>query len=191
MAELQELFNDALAQIEKEEWSMRDDFNQDSCDLRSLGKKIYTGKDGAGKEWVIDVLCGDMEEYKWQVKNFLKKYKKILGKREVVIWKKKLKDTFDFAQDVLGFSLLEEDETSEEEKANPESLAQEVESIEPKVEDIFDATKKEELLLESLPNVPADTDGFFDDHSSVDEIIEARLLKIKFFRKTWCSSEPR
>ena len=63
-------------------------------------------------------------------------------------------------------------------------------SVVPQVNEIFEAAKKQELLVESLPNVPADTDEFFDDHNLVDQNIEARLLQLKFFRKTWCSEEP-
>ena len=58
----------------------------------------------------------------------------------------------------------------------------------PKVQEIFEAAKCQESLVENLPNVP-NTDEFFDDQNSVDEDIEARLCKLKFFRKTWCSAE--
>ena len=59
----------------------------------------------------------------------------------------------------------------------------------PKVQEIFEAAKCQESLIENLPNVP-NTDEFFDDQNSVDEDIEARLCKLKFFRKTWCSQRP-
>ena len=54
------------------------------------------------------------------------------------------------------------------------------------VQEIFEATKTQELLVENLPSVPED-ENVFDGQSTVDEEIEARLIQFKFFRKTWCS----
>ena len=44
-------------------------------------------------------------------------------------------------------------------------------------------------MIEHLPNV-TDNYEFFVNQNSVDLDIEARLLKLKFFRSTWCCSEP-
>ena len=62
------------------------------------------------------------------MKNFLEKYKKILGLREIGILKRKLKDTFKFTESILGFSMDEEERA---EKAN---------TSEDEVEDVFEST---------------------------------------------------
>ena len=46
----------------------------------------------------------------------------------------------------------------------------------------------QENLLENLPDVPV-TEFFDGQRLAVDVNIEGRLLKLKFFKKTWCE-EP-
>ena len=193
--ELEKLREEALTEYESEEWSKLEEFNQHSYDLRTIRKKIYEGNWG-----VIDndyVLVDYTEAYKKEVKNFLGKYKKILGKREIAIWKKKIKDTLKFAEGILGFSIDEDDyreknvnedaeNTSKSSVTTPEKLSND--KVEDVVQEIFDATKTQELLVEDLPSVPEDGNAF-DSMNSVDLEIEARLLQLKFFRQTWCA-EP-
>ena len=65
----------------------------------------------------------------------------------------------------------------------------EIETPVPLVQRIFDAAKAQEDLLDNLPEVPASDDAFDDDPISKVKDIEARLLRLKRFRKTWCSDE--
>ena len=208
MAELEELRNYALTEFEKEEWSKLEKFNQYSYQLRALRKKIYKEKwvDGYNDH----ILFDDIQEYECQVKNFLEKFKKILGRREVCIWKKKLKDTLRFSEGILGFTMdyeeleaveVESHKKNHEEtfesiaKSTPERLEMnvaeeplEMKSFVPEVHDIFEAAKFQESLVENLPDAPV-TEFFDNQSSAVDVEIEARLMKLKFFRKAWCT-EP-
>ena len=206
LAELEEISNTALIEFEKEEWSKLEEFNQDSYELRALRKKIYKEKwvDGYNDH----ILFDDIQEYEFHVKNFLEKYKKILGLREIGIWKRKLKDTFKFTESILGFLMDEEERakkanTSEDEvedvfestASSPERFGKsvseetlEVKSVVPEVQEICKAAKLQESSIQNLPDVPVNE--FFENQSSaVDVDIKARLLKLKFFRKTWCA-EP-
>ena len=146
------------------------------------------------------------------MKNLLEKYKKILGRREISIWKKKLKDTLKFSEGVLGFKMDNEelgtvetrkkDKTEETFESNAKSTPERFENnvvddtlelnikpIVPQVQEIFEAVKLQESFMENLPEVPV-TELIDDQSSAVDLDIEARLLKLKFFRKAWCSAEP-
>ena len=198
MAELEELSNNALTEFEKEEWSKLEEFNQYSYDLRALRKKIYT------EEWVDGyndhVLFDDIQVYEHEVNNFLERFKKLLSKREVQIWKRKVKDTLKFSESILGFSMSDEEKSTEaltddigntsksiiitqEKQENPvpeETL--ENESVVPEVKEVFKAVKFQESLIRNLPEVQVTK--FFDAPSSaaVDLDIEARVLKLKFFR---------
>ena len=203
MAELEEIRADALTEYEKDELSETDEFNQYSLELRELRKKIFTGE-----KWVprynCHVLFDRIQEYEFEVKEFLKRFKKMLSKTEVRIWKKKLKDTVKFAAEEgdLGFlmeyygeecteALSEDDENTSESIKVPERLEIHVpektleESVIPKVKEIFEDAKLQENLLKNLPEVP-ETEFLDDESSAVDLDIEARLLRLKFFRKTWC-----
>ena len=60
----------------------------------------------------------------------------------------------------------------------------------PSVQEIFDAVKSQEYLVDKLPEVPTSDDAFDEDPNSVEKDIEARLLSLKRFRKTWCSEQP-
>ena len=61
----------------------------------------------------------------------------------------------------------------------------------PLVQEILAAAKAQENFLDKLPEVPASDDAFDDDPISEEKEIEARLLRLKWFRKTWCSEQPR
>ena len=54
------------------------------------------------------------------------------------------------------------------------------ENVVPQVQEILDAVKSQEFLLENLPSVPIEV---FDDENSFDKNIEERLLRLKFFDK--------
>jgi hypothetical protein len=69
----------------------------------------------------------------------------------------------------------------------PSPLSEETFGINSPVQEVFEAAKCHESLTENIPHVPAE---FFDGQSTDDLDIEHRLLKIKFFRKEWCSSKP-
>ena len=198
--ELEDLRDEALMEFENEEWSKQNEFYQNAFELRSLRKRIYEGAN----------VFFDIQEYEFEVESFLEKYQKILGKREVDIWKKKVRDTVKFAEGILGFSMsnASADEVkakddihdikntsmsvvlTQEKVKNPVSEETfDVISPVPEVQEVFDPAKCQESLIENLPEVPVTK--FFDAPSSaVDLDIEDRLLKLKFFRKTWCCSEP-
>ena len=91
--ELQDHRDEALKEFENEEWSKQNEFNQNAFELRSLRKRIYEKHN----------VFFDIQEYEFEVKNFLEKYQKILGKREVGIWKRKVKETIKFAEEILGY----------------------------------------------------------------------------------------
>ena len=191
--ELENLRDEALAEFENEEWSSQEEFYQYAFELRSLRKRIYEGAN----------IFFDIQEYEFEVESFLEKYQKILGKREVGIWKRKVKDTIKFAEGILGYSMSDAVEESNEivendsesivitqvKLENPPEETFQVTSLVPDVQEVFEAAQYQESLVENLPNVP-DTDEFFVCQNSVDLDIEARLLKLKFFRRTWCCSEP-
>ena len=168
--------------------------------MRSLRRRIYEGHN----------VFSDIQEYEFEVENFVEKFRKILGKREVGIWKRKVKDTIKFAEGILGYSMsdagvagdaIEEsteivENTSEsivttqvKLESTPEETFQ-VKSIVPEVQEVFEAAQYQESLTEKFPNLPDITDEFFVCQNSVDLDIETRLFKLKFFRKTWCCSEP-
>ena len=67
------------------------------------------------------------------MKHFLEKYKKMLGRRQIGIWKRKLKDTLKFTEGILGFSM------DDEERANANTSEDEVENHKEDVEDIFES----------------------------------------------------
>ena len=191
--ELEDLRDEALMEFENEEWSKQNEFYQYAFELRSLRKRIYEGAN----------IFFDIQEYEFEVESFLEKYQKILGKREVGIWKRKVKDTIKFAEGILGYSMSDAVEESNEivendsesivitqvKLENPPEETFQVTSLVPEVQEVFEAAQYQESLMENLPNVP-DTDEFFVCQNSVDLDIETRLLKLKFFRKTWCCSEP-
>ena len=79
--ELENLRDEALTEFENEEWSRKQEFYQITFELRSLRKRIYENHN----------VFSDIQEYEFEVESFLEKYQKILGKKEVGIWKRKVK----------------------------------------------------------------------------------------------------
>jgi hypothetical protein len=90
--ELEDLRDEARMEFENQEWSKLNEFNQNAFELRSLRKRIYEGAN----------VFFDIQEYEFEVESFLEKYQKILGRKEVGIWKRKVKDTIKFAEEILG-----------------------------------------------------------------------------------------
>ena len=192
--ELENLCDEALAEVENQEWSRQQEFCQCTFELRSLRKRIYENHN----------VFSDIQEYEFEVENFVEKFRKILGKREAGIWKKKLKDTIKYAEGILGFSMSDNVEESSEgdersskstiitqgQLGNPvsEETFDAIPPV-PEVQEVFDPAKSQESMIENIPNEPAATEEFFVGQSSVDLDIENRLLKLKLFRKTWCSSK--
>jgi hypothetical protein len=182
--ELENLRDEALAEFENEEWSSQEEFHQYTFELRALRKRIYQSNN--------DNLLNDFLDYDVHVENFLKQFRKILGKRCVDIWKRKLRDTAKFAQGILGFSMINAsaDEFEPNVSADVEDIETNSKSVVFTQEKFDNPVPEETLQLKSL--VPEVEEVFVAarHHNSVDLDIEARLLKIKFFRNTWCCSEP-
>ena len=176
MADLYEFHENALTEFENEEWSMLEMFNERSDSLRVLRKDIYTVK------WSDDQdLFDHMESYEKRVKHFLKTFKKLLSNREVCIWKKKLKDTKQYAE---GMMMSDEEESTNIVENTSKSIIvtphvpEEALEKESAVQEIFDAAKLQESLTENLPDVPVDE--IFDNQSSVaDAHIGGLLIQIK------------
>ena len=88
--------------------------------------------------------------------------------------------------------LLEKDAAVDSSREEDSGFSQHVEAFKktkeenvvPQVQEIFDAVKSQEFLLENLPSVPIEAS---DDENSFDKNIEERFLRLKFFRQTWCS----
>ena len=99
------------------------------------------------------------------------------------------------SQDAFNNALHDGDTKSEEivEESSPIPKPTEItENITiPLVQEILAAAKPQENRLDKLPEVPASDDAFDDDPISEEKEIEARLLRLKRFRKTWCSEQPR
>ena len=200
LEELEKLRDASLSQYESREWSRFEQFNENSFHLRKLRKRIYDG---------VNVGFNIME-YDFAVSKFLEEFQETLTPEEVKIWKQKQLDTIKFVEEFLGCPVndLSADFGGSCAFANPVDAQEDSKSVEileekfelsktteitetiliPKVKGIIDAAKVQESQLENLPNVPEGEDPF-DSQNSVEKDIEARLLKLKFFRKTWCS-EP-
>ena len=191
MEELGKLRDVSMARYEQDEWSRMHQFDRDSFDLRKLRKRIYN-----------EVNVGwDIQQYDFEVEQLLEKYSDILTSEEVKIWKQKRLDTIQFAEASIGVPIKEicwsddlhafgcsanaQDElsTAQEESVPVESVKKD--SYAHEVQDLVKANGSQDSLIENLPSVPVDE--FFDNQNKVDQEIEERLLKIKFFRQTWCS----
>ena len=198
--ELEILCQESLREYESNEWSRMEKFKEYSFYLRKLRKRIYEG---------VNVVTDTMH-YDFDVSKFIEEFDDMMTPEEVEIWNQKYSDTKNFAEELLGSSMedlcpdfvvsykdalanaLDDDDKSEEilEERFPIPNPKEIETPVPLVQRIFDAAKAQENLLDNLPEVPASDDAFDDDPISEERDIEARLLRLKRFRKTWCSEQP-
>jgi hypothetical protein len=137
-----------------------------------------------------------IQEYHVKVKKFLRSYKTNLSKIEVKIWKSKLRNTkmavknYEATSEIVDVKEdLEEDKDAKvlnevKTRVNNEDTKLQ---IAPQVQKSFDAVDSQESLVGHLPDVPVDENSI-DECNPVDEEIEEKLLRLKFFRKTWFSS---
>ena len=158
-------------------------FKHSAFELRKLRGSIYRKLKRRKSE---EELTRTVENYTLKFNKFLDRYKSVLTMSEAKIWEKKISKT---SRDVLQYCQRESQKTDlvasvvdnfeeiylpdiPQELPGTENLS--IEDLEKRLVDL-----KEDKALSIDSNTSKTV-------NSVDEEIEARLLRLKFFRQTWC-----
>ena len=158
------------------------EFGEAAFQLRKSRKIIYN------KLSVNENVQKEIQRYRFQVNLFVQKFKTQLKSDEIKIWKNKIRRTETDVKDKAkafwsfeeAFARLAQAQAKDRTQEAPER-----EVLIPTVKEVLDETSDEETLVQNLPSVPADDQ--IDDKNKVDEEIEDRLNKLKFFNKVWNS----
>ena len=146
------------------------EFEEAAFQLRKARKIIYN------KLSVNENVQKEIQRYRFQVNQFVQKFKTQLKSDEIKIWKNKIRRTeTDIKDKAKAFWSFEEAfaRLAQAQAKDRTQEAPEREVLIPIVQEVFDETIDEETLVQNLPRVHVEDQ--LDDKNKVDEDIENRL----------------
>ena len=187
----------------------KEDMDRAAFELRKLRGTIYRKIKVEKSE---EELKRTVKNYKIRVNKFVNRFRKVLTKSEKKIWIKKKNKTYndvlDYCQRSQGYSQNSERDNRLSESTSNQGATEVNVGHNILNQSVGKLNEPFGNILETLPDVPRNEPGSNNitdedlirrlgklknlpnaemlEETSVDDEIEARLIRLKFFRKTWC-----